>query len=104
MATSVRKLHDANKKVHIDWSCQWPEWFKRDYNWRNFTIIELSIEAGSLTGSYLEIEIGLLGVGCCIQVIDTLERALFIAEMEQHIHAIRDSRQDQVEDTNEEQP
>lgn len=83
MGLEISKIPDANKSWHFTWICQWPEWFGGCYNWRNFDVIRCDFEFSTYKGKTVEVNLSLLGLCLHIEWTDRLERAVFMAEMDQ---------------------
>lgn len=45
----------------LEFRCDWPEWFVGKYNWKNFTLIEISWEHDIILGG-AEVTLALLGL------------------------------------------
>jgi hypothetical protein len=65
--------------LHACWWQQWGEWFTRGWNWKNFTLINVSFEGGAYKGGYGELTLGLLGLNCQIEIYDQADRAQKLA-------------------------
>jgi hypothetical protein len=64
--TSVQPVHPGPKpslmlgRLQIDLWQQWIEWFRDHYNWKNFTLIEISYELENYCEAH-EVQLSLLG-------------------------------------------
>lgn len=72
------------------WSQNWREIFGKNFNWKNFTFINASIEWGCYKGTYFELELGLLGFNVSVEAYDPLSRSVFAADMDQKIAEAKD--------------
>lgn len=67
----------------------WREWFGKDYNWRNFTVLRFDIEAGpahGYKGRYVEVTLGLIGFVVEFEVWDTIDRTAALGPVIRRMH------------------
>lgn len=75
-------------RVGARWWQHWREWFGKDYNWRNFTLLEIAFEAGpaeGYKGRYVEFTVGLLGFVGEVEIFDAVDRAAALSPVERRM-------------------
>ena len=65
---------------------QWPELFKyKEWNWINFTPIQLSFEAGRYKGAYAEVTLVVLGIGFWAEIYNDYQRKGYVANLQDRL-------------------
>ena len=71
--------------TNVEFWADWPDLWRRNLNWRNFTFIRCELEYGVYKGKYLEVSLGLLGFNFSFEVADNRTNAAYLADMDQKI-------------------
>lgn len=85
MPSKIERINDADKAWHWTCGCQWREWVTRGWNWRNFDFIAIQVEYDRVSGRSVELYVALLGLHITVEWCNRMERARFMAEMDQRM-------------------
>lgn len=90
MPTSLKPVDERPGPWSFWWQCQWKEWFRGGFNWKNFTFVNFSLEHGTYKGRYYEWSFGLLGFIGEISWHEPASKSVWLAEMDQIVAECRD--------------
>lgn len=97
MESNVKQTDERDSPWQFWWQCQWKEWFIGKWNWRNFTVINLSFERSTYAGRCYECEWGLIGIVGGFSWREPASTSVWLAEMDQIMAEARDNPDSLVE-------